>query len=71
MSFDELFNPGARHLQDELEAERILPVPIPVDRAHVDVLPDLGVTMPGLDRHAPSGDDKGESAAADSPLSEP
>jgi hypothetical protein len=79
MSFEEIFNPGARHRQEELDAEKILPVPIPVDRAYIGHLEDLGVSMPGLDTHLhhahpregavsnPGADDNGEPAAADSP----
>ncbi|MCB2412200.1 hypothetical protein LGT39_04970 [Demequina sp. TTPB684] len=76
MSFEEIFNPGARHRQEELDAEKILPVPIPVDVSFTGRLPDLGVSMPGLDS-PPSRpdlpeatDDDGDPAVAEPPPSE-
>lgn len=84
MAFGEIFSPGMADARKQLEAERILPAPPPLSGPPLFELPDLGVDFDVSwsldpvaapwdthDAHKTAGDDNGEPAEADSPLSEP
>lgn len=49
MTFDEIFNPGAGHLKDYLESEKILPAPAPVAGAPLRDDEGFDIVIPPLE----------------------